>query len=121
VGILTPGRDRLRSGGVGLGGCAPIQGPVGPDGVVVGGEPLQFALQRSDRFRWGLRGKPLLLGLLEPLHFAADLRVVGPGVITPDPEHAEFDLQSDPALAALFAGEDRPIEFLTDVKLRRLV
>jgi hypothetical protein len=34
------------------------------------------------------------------------------------PEDTEFDLEGDPALAALFGGEDRPIEFLTDVKLR---
>jgi hypothetical protein len=48
-------------------------------------------------------------GLVEPFHLAAGLRVIGPGVITLDPEHAKFDLQSDPALAALFASEDRPL------------
>jgi hypothetical protein len=45
--------------------------------------------------------------------------VVGPGVAELHPEETEFDLQGDPAVAALFAGEDRPVEFLTDVKLRR--
>jgi hypothetical protein len=28
---LDPGRDRLGSPGVGLGGCAPVQRPVGPE------------------------------------------------------------------------------------------
>jgi hypothetical protein len=36
--------------------------------------------------------------------------VVGPGVVEFHPEDTEFDLQSDPAVAALFGGEDRPIE-----------
>jgi hypothetical protein len=36
------------------------------------------------------------------------------------PEEAEFDLQGDPAVAALFGGEDCPIEFLTDVKRLRV-
>jgi hypothetical protein len=53
-------------------------------------------------------------------HFAAGLRVIGPGVVELHSKDTEFDLQSDPAVAALFGGEDRPIELLTDVKLLRL-
>ena len=45
--------------------------------------------------------------------------MVGPGVVEPDAEDAQFDLQRDPALAALFGGEDGPVEFLTDVKPHR--
>jgi hypothetical protein len=37
-----------------------------------------------------------------------------------DPEQAELDFQRNSALAALFGGEDRPVEFLSDVKLLRL-
>ncbi len=39
-------------------------------------------------------------------HLAAGLRMVGPGMADLDPEQAEFDLQGDAALAALFDGED---------------
>jgi hypothetical protein len=35
--------------------------------------------------------------------------VVGPGVAELHPEEAEFDLQGDPAVAALFGGEDRTV------------
>jgi hypothetical protein len=41
-------------------------------------------------------------------------------MIEPHAEQAEFDLEGDPALAALFGGEDCSIEFLTDVKLLRV-
>jgi hypothetical protein len=58
-------------------------------------------------------------GLVEPFHLAAGLRMVGPGMGDLDPAQPELHLQGDPAVAALFAGEDRPVEFLTDVKLRR--
>ena len=47
--------------------------------------------------------------------------MVGPRMMQPDSAQAELHFQRDPALTTLFAGEDRPIEFLTDVKLRRLV
>jgi hypothetical protein len=57
--------------------------------------------------------------LVEPFHLAAGLRMVGPGMGELDPAQPELHLQGDPAVAALFAGEDRPVEFLTDVKLRR--
>jgi hypothetical protein len=93
---------------------------VGPDGVVVAGELVELALQRPDRGGGRLRCQPFLLGLVEPFHFAAGLRMVGPGVVELHSKDTEFDLQSDPAVAALFGGEDRPIEFLTDVKLLRL-
>jgi hypothetical protein len=35
----------------------------------------------------------------------------------PHAPQPELHLQHNPALTALFTGEDRPIEFLTDVKL----
>ena len=46
--------------------------------------------------------------------------MVGPGVADPDPAQPELHLQSDPAVAALLRGEDRTVEFLRDVKRRRL-
>ena len=42
-------------------------------------------------------------------------------MMQPDSAQAELHFQRDAALTALFGGEDRSIEFLTDVKLRRLV
>jgi hypothetical protein len=66
-----------------------------------------------------LRSQPFLEGLVKPFHLAAGLRMVGPGVADPDPAQPELHLQSDPALAALFAGEDRTVEFLSDVKPHR--
>jgi hypothetical protein len=61
-----------------------------------------LALQRPQGGRGGLGGQPLLLGLVKAFDFAAGLRVVGPGMIEPHAEQAEFDFQGDPALAALF-------------------
>ncbi len=55
-GDLDTGGDGFGSGRVCLGRGAPCQRPVGPDGVVVAGEPVQLALQRSDRGRSGLGG-----------------------------------------------------------------
>src|SRR5215207_3056651 len=104
-GDLDAGGDRFGPVRVGLGGGAPTDRPVRPGGVVVGGEPVQLALQRPDRGRRGLGREPLLLGLVEPLHLAAGLGMVGPGMIEPHAEDTEFDLQRDPALTALFGGE----------------
>lgn len=42
------GRDGLGPGGVGLGRGAAVQGPVRPDGVVVGLEAVQLVLQPGD-------------------------------------------------------------------------
>jgi len=44
--------------------------------------------------------------------------MVGPGVADVDPTQAELHLKGNPALTSLFTGEDRTVEFLTDVKLR---
>jgi hypothetical protein len=41
-------------------------------------------------------------------------------VITFHAEDTQLDLKGDPAVAALFGGENCPIEFLTDVKLLRV-
>src|SRR5215213_8561808 len=103
------GRDGFGSGRVGLGGGAPTEGAVRSDGVVVAGEPVQLALQPNESGGPGLRGQPLLLSLVEPLHLAAGLRMVRPAMADPDAAQPELDLQRNPALATLFAGEDRPI------------
>jgi len=55
---------------------------------------------------------------VKPFHLAAGLRMVGPGVADVDPTQAELHLKGNPALTSLFTGEDRTVEFLTDVKLR---
>jgi hypothetical protein len=115
-GDFDPGGDRFGSGGIGLGRGAPVQCAVGSDGVVVAGEPVELALQSAQGGRRRLGGQPFLLGLVEPFDFAAGLRMVGPGVVEFDPEDTQLNFQGDAALAALFGGEDRTIEFLTDVK-----
>ena len=60
------GGDGFRSGGVGLGGGAPVQGAVGSLAVVVGGELVELALQDGGAGGAGPGGEPLLLGLVEP-------------------------------------------------------
>ena len=77
------GGEGFGAGGVGLRrGCA---------GRGLGGAGWCCS-RRRNRFSWccsagscgrWLGGQPLLLGLVEPLHFAAGLRMVGPGVIEP--------------------------------------
>jgi hypothetical protein len=78
-------------------------------GVVVAGEPVELAFQPGQRRGPRLGGQPFLLGLVEPFHLAAGLRMVGPGVVELDSKDAEFDFQGDPTFAALFGGEDRPV------------
>jgi hypothetical protein len=104
------GRNGFRSGLIGLGGGAPAQGSVRPDGVVVGLEPVQLVLQPDQSGGSGLGPEPFLLGLVEPFHLAAGLRMVRAGMLQPDPAQPELDLQRDPALAAPLGGEDRAIE-----------
>ncbi len=53
--------------------------------------------------------EPFLQGLVEALHFSAGLRMVGPGVVEPDPGGVAGDLEGDPAAAAGCAGEHRPV------------
>jgi hypothetical protein len=93
---------------IGLGGGAPAQRAMRPDGVVVGLEPVQLVLQPDQSGGPGLSPQPFLLGLMEPFSLAAGLRMVRPGVVQPDPAQSELDLQRDPALAALLGGEYRP-------------
>jgi hypothetical protein len=114
------GGGGLGAGGVGLHGCVAVQRAVRADRVVVVPEPGQLAGQAAGGVCGWLRGEPLLLGLLEPFDLAAGLGVVGPGVVEPDAEAAELDLEGDAAAAALPAGEDRTVEFLTDVKPLRV-
>jgi hypothetical protein len=110
------GRYGLGSGGVGVGGGAAVQGTVRPDGVVVGAEAVQLALQLGDRGGGGLGGEPLLQGLMEALDLAASLGVVGAGVGDPDAAEAALHFEGNPALASWFGGEDGAVEFLIDVK-----
>lgn len=66
-------RDCFGPGIIGLLGGAPVQGAVGPDGVVVGAEGIELALQLSLGPGSGLRGEPFLQGLMEPFDLAAGL------------------------------------------------
>src|SRR5688572_23238211 len=91
---------------IGLGGGAPAQRAMRPDGVVVGLEPVQLVLQPDQSGGPGLSPQQFLLGLMEPFHLAAGLRMVRPRMMQPDPAQSELDLQRDPALAALLGGED---------------
>jgi len=54
-------------------------------------------LQAGDGPGRGLGGEPLLLGLLESLHLSAGLRVVCAGVVEPDAQPSQLDLEGDPA------------------------
>src|SRR5438105_14179165 len=63
-----------------LGGSAPTERPVGPAGVVVAAEPVELALQMTDRGRWALPGQPTLERLVEPLDLAAGLGMARRGV-----------------------------------------
>jgi hypothetical protein len=76
---------------------------------VVAAEPGELALPADGGLGRWLCGEPLLLGLLEAFDLALGLRVVGAGVVEPDVEAAELDLEGDPAAAAGEAGEDRPV------------
>ena len=76
--------------------------------------------QAGDGLGWWLGGEPLLLGLLEAFDLALGLRMMGAGVVEPDAEAAELDFEGDPAAVAREAGEDRSVEFLTDVKPLRV-
>ena len=91
------GRDGLGPGLVGLDRGAPAKGAVGPLGVVVQPELVQLGLQLGHGAGPRLGREPLLLGLMERFDLAAGLRVVGAGVVEPDTEDAELDLQRDPA------------------------
>jgi hypothetical protein len=74
---------------------------------------LLLVVEAGDGPGGWLGGEPLLLGLLEPLHLPAGLRVVGPGVVEPDAQSPELDLEGDPAAAAGNAGEDCPLSVST--------
>jgi hypothetical protein len=63
-------------------------------------------LQAGEGLGRRLGGEPFLLGLLEALDLPAGLRMVCAGVVEPDPEPAELDLQGDSAAAAGEPGED---------------
>ena len=83
------GGNGFGSGRIGLGGGAPAQRAVRPDGVVVGLEPVQLVLQPDQGGGRGLGPQPFLLGLVEPFHLAAGLGMVGPGMMQPDAAQPE--------------------------------
>jgi hypothetical protein len=111
---------RRQGAGAGVpGGCwgAAADGPVWPCGVVVGGELVELGLQAAGGGGQVVAGEPFLQGLVEALDLAAGLRVVGAAMAEPDPERGEFAFERDPAAAAVKAGEDGAVEFLSGVKL----
>lgn len=83
-------------------------------------ESVQLALELFDGRGGFLGGEPIFLGLLQAFDLPAGLRVVPAGVVLPDPALAEFDLEGDAPFATRFAGEDRAVEFLRDVKPPRI-
>jgi len=100
------------------GGCwgAAADGPVRAAGVVVGGEGIQLGLQPGGGGGGVLAGEPVLEGLVQAFDLPAGLRVVGAAVAEGDPQRGEFALKGDPAAAAVKAGEDGAVEFLSGVK-----
>jgi hypothetical protein len=62
------------AGGVGLDGCAPPEGAVGSDGVVVATELVEQSLELAEGGRAGLPVEPFLHGLVGTLDFPAGLR-----------------------------------------------
>jgi hypothetical protein len=87
------------AGGVGLDGCAPPEGAVGSDGVVVATELVEQGLELAEGGRAGLPVEPFLHGLVGTLDFPAGLRVVGPGVAEPDFAGVAGQLEGRPAAA----------------------
>jgi hypothetical protein len=55
------------------GWCLAPDGPVGPAGVVVGGEAVELGLRGADGGGWPLAGEPFLQGLMEAFYLAAGL------------------------------------------------
>jgi hypothetical protein len=76
------GDERLLGRGLGPGGeslrrRAPADGPMGPDGVVVGPEAVELGLELGQGGRLGLAGQVLSEGLVEALDLAAGLGLTG--------------------------------------------
>jgi hypothetical protein len=69
------------------------------DGVVVGAEGVELALELGDRAGRALAGQEALEGLVEPLDLAAGLGVVGAGVHVSDPEPVALELEQAPSPA----------------------
>jgi hypothetical protein len=86
-----------------------VQGAMRPLGVVVAAEGVELGLELSQGPGPRSGGEPALEGLVEPLHLAAGLGVVGPGVPEPDPSLVQGHLQGHAALAAGAAGEHRAV------------
>jgi len=95
---------------------AAADGPVRPGGVVVAGELVELGLQPAGGGGGVVAGQPFFEGLVETLDLAAGLRVVGAAVAEPDPKRGELAFEGDPAAAAVKAGEDGAVEFLSGVK-----
>jgi len=84
-----------------FGGCAAADAAVWPLGVVVLGEGVELGLQDGDAAGAGLAGQPFLERLVEALHLAAGLRVIGLAMAQRDAESDQFAFQGDPAVAAV--------------------
>jgi hypothetical protein len=86
-------------GGVRVGGGVAPEGSMGADGVVVGDEVVELALEAGDGRRRRLGGEPAFLGLVEAFDFAAGLGVVGAGVGEADPAPVEGDPERESRLS----------------------
>ena len=107
-------------GGIGLGWGGAVQCPVGSDLVVDVGEGVELGLQLGDGGGGWLGGEPAFLGLVEAFDLALGLGMAGVAVLLGDAEAGQQVFEAV-AAAGEAGGVDRPVEFLTDVKLRRLV
>jgi len=77
--------------------------------VVVAGEPVELGLQVGDRDGAGLADQPAFQGLVEALHLAAGLGVVGAGVTGSDPQGVQFQLDRAATSPTRGCGEDRAV------------
>ena len=107
-------------GGVGGRRGEPVQCPVGSKLVVDALEAVELGLQLLHSDGGGLGCEPALQSLVKAFDFALSLRMVGVAVLLRDAQAGEQVFEAV-AAAGEAGGVDRPVEFLTDVKLRRLV
>ncbi len=95
-----PGKamPRLIAGGVAAQHSArgaPSDAPMRPLVVVVGDEGVELGLEGVEVLTQGLAPQPALERLLEALHLAAGLGVVGPGDLGHHPNGPQLDLEAD--------------------------
>jgi len=93
----TTPKPGLRAGRECLQRSAPLDGPVGPDLVVVGDETVDLVLERPCGRRLRLLVQELLNRLVKALDLAAGLRrMVGPRVLELDAERQEVSMAAIP-------------------------